>query len=347
MDILHEMNQLEMGGIERVIVNLAKYDKENKHTVLAYRDGPMREELERAGAKVSVCLEGDAEVSFNADIIHIHCGGSQSHLAPSIHEGFTIVETIHSPVKSPNRKEWLAARVGVSNVVSGINPGAITIHNGIDIPAMEPIRPAGWLRKQIRSDRPIVGRIGRIGPDKCMEDFLLACELAQRQIDFDVVIAGPEAFGAPGYLGKCLLMADSLPVRNCHFIGAQRCADFMNEIDVFMYPSPTEGFGLVFAEAMLFDKPIVTWKTAAAQEVCAGHAVLTDDNVPALAYGLLDVLQQPSLRDALVDGSSDVVKEFFSADRMAANYQEFYRSLNAKSAVPADTESLSKSIAAS
>lgn len=349
MDILHEMNQLELGGIERVIATLAKYDAQNKHTVMAYKDGPMRAELEKVGARVVIC-EDEAERSFEADVVHLHCGGGVSELAPQVCGNTPIVETIHSPVTSPNRREWITQRIGVSRVVAEANPGAIVIYNGLDLPALQPIRPSGWLRKELglREGVPVVGRIGRVGPDKCVEEFLLACQAAQEAgEDFEVVIAGPEALGAPGYLGKCLLLADSLPVKHCYFVGPHRAADFLNEIDVFLYPSPTEGFGLVFAEAMAMSKPIVTWGTAAAREVCAGHAVFTEESVPALAAGLLDVLRQPTLRAALIAESRETVQELFSAERMAAQYQDLYRSLvHAEPVVPAHPEPLGQGLAA-
>ena len=245
MDILHELHQLEWGGVERVIRNIAAHDKRNTHQVMAYQDGPVREYLEKAGCKVMMYEDG---MTCEADVIHVHCGGAESDLARSLHKEFTIVETIHSPVKSPNRPEWIAQRVGVTRTVARINPGAIAIPNGIDMTEMRRIAPEGWLRKKlgISKDRRLVGRIGRIGPDKCLEEFLLACRRAQQDADFEVVIAGQEAMGQPGYLAKVKLCADSLPVSGVHFVGFQRPADFLAELDVFCYPSPTEGFGLVY-----------------------------------------------------------------------------------------------------
>lgn len=325
MDIVHEMNQLEMGGIERVIANLAKYDTANSHTVMAYKDGPMRAELERAGARVILAPEG-CDLSWDADVLHIHCGGDRSQIAAQLGaQGFKVVETIHSPVRSPNRREHIKARVGVTKAVADYNPGAVTIYNGLDLPGMEPIEPAGWLRKHVtKSDRKIVGRIGRIGPDKCLEEFLLACRQAQESADFEVVVCGPEALAAPGYLGKVLLMADALHVRNFHYVKAMRAADFLKELDLFLYPSPTEGFGLVYAEAMAMGVPIVAWDTDAVREVVGRHAALTEHTIPDLARAVLDLLN-PVAASAMTAGARERVEELFTAQRMASQYDALYR----------------------
>ena len=328
MKILHELSQLELGGVERVVRNLAKYDKENQYEVLAYKDGPMRDELERAGAKVMIY--GKEEAETDCDVIHVHCGGAQSDIAKSLHTGgFAMVETIHSPIKSPNRPEWIHARVGVSQTVTNLNPFARTIYNGVDMADMHAIMPKGWLRKRItKSERTIVGRIGRLGYDKGLEETLVAASIAQAHgHDFDLVIAGPEALSSPGYLAKLLIAADSLPVKNCHFVGPQRAADFLQELDIFLYPSPTEGFGLVYAEAMAMGVPIVAWGNDVAREVCGGNSILVAENIPALANGLEAALRNPTLRSDMCEMSREVVQERFAADRMAQEYAALYKEL--------------------
>ena len=101
MEILHELNQLDLGGVERIVGNIAKFDQANKHKVLAYQDGPIRSFLEDCGVEIHVVDEktgGEADV--DADLVHIHCGGGISRLASQLGHAFPIVETIHSPVKS-------------------------------------------------------------------------------------------------------------------------------------------------------------------------------------------------------------------------------------------------------
>lgn len=348
MKILHELGQLECGGVERVVRNLVKYDPVHHHEILAYHDGPMRVELEKVGATVHVCDADSSEMTCEADLLHIHCGGAQSQLAASLHAGFPIVETIHSPLKSPNPPSWIARRVGVTQAVTALNPFAQTIYNGIDLVEMARIAPSGWLRRQLEipTSRRILGRIGRIAPDKGLEEFLLAAHAVQaRGTDVAVVVAGQEAATTRGYVAKMLLMADSLPVADFHYVGFQRAADFLAELDLFVYPSPTEGFGLVYAEAMAMGVPIVAWDVPAVREVIGGHAILTPTTVAALAGGIEAVLTQPTLQEALVQGARETVEDLFSAERMSAEYQALYEDVHAQRQLREHPQSLRENLA--
>ena len=63
MKILHELNQLEKGGAERVVASIIRHDKDNKHLVFSYKDGPMRPILEAAGAEIVMDDETNCAVN--------------------------------------------------------------------------------------------------------------------------------------------------------------------------------------------------------------------------------------------------------------------------------------------
>ena len=252
MKILHELNQLEYGGVERMIANIIKFDKKNTHSILTYKDGPFRKELEGVDI-IMPPKEKDAMLDFETDIIHIHSGGGISELAMSVSKGFPIIETIHSPVRSPIRKEFITQRVGVTEAVSRMNDECITIHNGLDFSKLMPTREADEVKKELGIARnvSIVGRLGRIGKDKCLEEWLLTCyKLQQMGLEFVPLVVGGEASGLDGYVGKLKLMAASLPVKGVIWAGHKAdVANYLQIMDVFLYPSPTEGFGLQHQDA--------------------------------------------------------------------------------------------------
>lgn len=328
MIVTHELQQLDFGGVEKVIRNLIKYDQENTHQILAYKDGAYREELESVGAKIIFTPKLGEDLEFDTDILHIHSGGAVSELATNMGKAFPVIETIHSPIRSPMKSDFIAHRVGVTGPVSKLNHHCGTIHNGLDFDDLIPARSVSEVKQSlgIDSNLPIIGRLGRIAPDKCLEDWILACyELQNRGLEFIPLIVGDEARGLSGYVGKLKLMIESLGIKNVIWAGNQSCiADFLQIMDVFLYPSPTEGFGLVFAEAMFCGATVVTYKNQVTTEVLGGYAFLVDKTIGALADGVLKALKD-DYRDNLIPLAREWVEDKFSAERMAADYQDVYK----------------------
>lgn len=330
MKIVHELNQLDFGGVERVIRNIIKYDDTNKHSVMAYKDGPFRKELESVGANI-VMMDNENGVEMEADLIHIHSGGSYSRMALELGKGFPIIETIHSPVRSPMRNDIIRQRIGVTSAVSKLNHNCITILNGIDLETLVPSESPEIIKQKLGISKglPIIGRLGRIGRDKGLEDWLLTCHYIQQQgIDFIPLVVGGEATNEPGYMGKVKLMAECLPVKNIVFAGHQdKIADYLQLMDIFLYPSLTEGFGLVYAEAMYMGSTVVAYENDVTKEVCAGYSVLTKQNIPALIEGTKKALNQ-NMRDHIGPIAHDYVKQDLNAMIMAGKYKEIYGRYN-------------------
>lgn len=326
MRIVHELKQLAYGGVEKVIHNIIKYDDQNEHTVVAFQDGPFRQEFEKVGAKI-IFAPKEGEIDFEADLIHIHTGGAMSDMAQSLGKIFPVIETIHSPVRSPMSDSVIKLRVGVTEAVSRMNSNCVTIHNGVDFSQLEPDRYPEDVKRElgIPEGVPVIGRLGRIGKDKCLEEWLLACYYLQKQgVEFIPLIVGGEAAGLEGYVGKLKLMVASLPVKGVIWAGHHAdVANYLQVMDVFLYPSPTEGFGLVFVEAMHAGAVVVTYDTDVTREICGGFSVLTENSIPGLVFGVQKALDV-NMRDAIVPLAQSWVREQFDARRMVREYQEVY-----------------------
>lgn len=332
MEILHELGQLDFGGVEKVIRNIIRYDRENQHIIVAEHDGLFRKELEDVGAKIFVVEKGDT-VDVDADVIHIHSGGAISNMASSLGRHFPVIETIHSPIRSPMKSDIIRQRVGVTNAITKINSKCMTIYNGIDLDTMGATRTPEEIKKElgIPEGIPIVGRLGRLGKDKCIEEWMLACYYLQQQgIEFVPLIVGGEARGLNGYVGKMKLLAESLPVKGIVWAGHHAdIANYLQIMDVFLYPSPTEGFGLVFLEAMYSGAVVVSYNTPVTREVCSGYSILTEKSIPALVEGVKKALQVP-IRDELIPLAIGWVETDFSAEKMSEEYQKLYASVAGK-----------------
>ena len=330
MKIMHELNQLEFGGVEKVIRNIIKFDNENQHSILAYKDGPYKEALIEAGAEILIPTEKN-QVNVDADVLHIHTGGDVSNVALNYGKHFPIIETIHSPIKSPMRPEYIKQRIGVSDAVTKINNNCKTIYNGLDLKELEPTIEDKFIKSLLGMadpSLPVIGRLGRIGYDKGLEDWLLTCYyLQQNGLEFYPLIIGGEALNSNGYIGKLKLMVESLPVKNVIWTGhIDDVANYLQIMDVFLYPSATEGFGLVFAEAMYNEAIVVTYDTPVANEVVGGHGILTPKTIDGLMYGVQQALNKEMV-EAIMPIARDFVATEFNAELMAQKYTEVYKNV--------------------
>lgn len=336
MKIMHELNQLAMGGAERIALSIAKNDKKNKHTIFSYKDGPMRAVFEAAGIEVVLEKpEGEEAPDLKVDVVHLHTGGSASPLAASIKRQIATIETVHSPVVSAVRDEWVNARVGVTDVVTKMNRKCRTILNGIDLERLNVILPLGeadpkrYFKKQfnIPEDAFVVGRMGRLGYDKCIEEWLAAAwEFQKDHPDKDkifFIIAGDEA--EEGYWPTIKIMCASLPLKNVRFIeGTDNVAPVYAACDVFMYPSPTEGFGLVVVEAMACGACALVWDGAVSRELLTGHARIVPSTIEGLVQGLHALKNEPDLREQIAELGQDLATLDYTAERMSEKYQALY-----------------------
>lgn len=331
MKVLHELNQLEMGGAERVALGIARHDKENKHFVFTYKDGPMRKLFEAAGVEVIVEKEDGEIPELTVDVIHLHTGGGKSALANGVSGQIATVETVHSVVPSGVRDEWVHARAGVSDAVTKKNRKCRTIYNGVDLARLETDKEKDFFKKQlgIPEDSFVVGRLGRLGYDKCVEEWLAAAwnfqnrltEVERSRVYF--LICGAES--EPGYWATIKVMIASLPLRNVVVVDAtDQVMPVYNAMDLFMYPSPTEGFGLVYMEAMACGVPVLCWENQVTNELLMGHAHIVKPTVDNLIDGMELLHDNRAILDEYGSIGQELVLSDFTEERMSEAYRKLY-----------------------
>jgi glycosyltransferase involved in cell wall biosynthesis len=336
MRILHELNQLEMGGAERVVHGIAKHAPEGvSHVVYAYKDGPMREEFAAIGVEV-IIDENEKTPEVDCDVIHIHTGGEASKIASMVKGDMPTIETVHCPVVSAVRDKWVHQRIGVTNEVTRINRNCKTIYNGVDLERLEKTSILQMTLKEVHGipeNAFVIGRLGRIGFDKNVEEFMLACWKFQEKVGqarpVYIVIAGGEAVNAKGYMAKMRVMAASLPLKNVIFIGETKNVGWVYEaLDVFLYPSQNEAFGLVWMEAMASGVAVVTWSTPISKELLTGAAYLAPENtIDGLVKGLDLMYRRPEIMEEFQLLGHETACGYFSSEKMSEGYHKAYAEL--------------------
>lgn len=335
MNIVHELNQCECGGVEKVIRNIVKYDKINSHEIIAYKGGRYLKELEKY-AKVHLLTSEEQEVDMAADLLHIHSGGAISNMALRLGETFPVIETIHSPIRSVNPDKFISQRVGVTKAVSDMNKNCQTILNGIDFEDCKATHFPEEIKFElgVLKNTPVIGRLGRLGEDKGLVDWLLTCYyLQQKGLNFIPLIVGDISGSKESkkFLGKLKLMCACLPVKNVVWVGHRNTiSNYMQIMDIFLYPSLTEGFGLVFIEALYNGCNVVTYKTPVTSELLAGYASLTDVSrgIPGLVERVEKLLNNSELMDSYSGIGHDWAISEYQVERMVKQYQEIYERYN-------------------
>ena len=109
----------------------------------------------------------------------------------------------------------------------------------------------------VKKDRVTLGFLGRLNVNKGIEDLIDALNSDElKSLDFKLMIAGS---GTDEYLEKLRNMIEKDNIENVNFLGyIENREEFFNNIDIFVFPSFSEGLGLVLLEAMSFSKICIT-----------------------------------------------------------------------------------------
>ena len=154
----------------------------------------------------------------------------------------------------------------------------------------------------IRSDKPLVGNVARLAPQKGHSTLLQAAALVP---DAEFVIAGD------GELRDELERASPANVR---FLGARRdVPGVLASLDLFAFPSRFEGLCLAVIEAQAAGVPVVATPVGGIKETVvdgeSGLLVPVDD--PAmLAQRIRFLLERPAERDRLAENARHVAARY-------------------------------------
>ncbi len=176
--------------------------------------------------------------------------------------------------------------------------------------------------------------VGRINPVKRFDLLLKAVIEATRQRQalgqsrpLRLTLLG-EGDAAP--LQQLLQQAGPLPLQ-LHVQAVADVSPYLHAADVYLGTARNESFGLANLEALAAGLPALCAAAGGVPEVTGGAAWLlpspSDSLVPALTRGLLDLLEQPALRESLAAAGRRHAAAWPDAMAVAGRYEEIYRGL--------------------
>ena len=201
----------------------------------------------------------------------------------------------------------------------------VTIPNGVDTAVFRPL-PDRTLRSELGlpSDAVLIGAIGNVRAPKAYDVLLRAARvLVDRVPRAHLVIAGDDA----NALGRELVeLRDALGLQpHVTFMGLRNdVARILNNLDVYVLSSNTEGFSIACIEAMACGVPVVATRSGGPEEILAGDTgVLVRANDPvAIARAVESILTSTEFASRLVATALDRVHQEYSLGSMLARYEK-------------------------
>jgi len=170
----------------------------------------------------------------------------------------------------------------------------------------------------------IVGYIGGLGKRKNVKIILkVAKELEKENILFKIAGKGPE-------LEKLLELTNKLNLKNVEFVGfipENRINLFYNSLDLFLFPSFYEGFGLPVLEAMACGVPVMVSDRASLPEIVGDAGVIIDiENLRESVRKIKEIIKDKRLQKTLIKRGINRANNF-NVDKMLEKTLKVYRML--------------------
>lgn len=371
MQIVHVVESMDRGGLERVVCDLAQAQQRDGHSVTIvclFTDGLLAEEAREAGVRVdSVGKKPGFDLAAlmrlrralgacDADVIHTHNATAHYHAAAVARRSGTavLVNTRHGlgGTRSSDRRERLfslalgrtAAVAAVCQaaarrfVADGIVPGALVrvVPNGIRLQAFgNADRRDARRRLDLPQEALVVGAVGRLNWAKDHAFLLRAFQelLRTAPSSFLVIVGEGEQRQALEHLTAELAL-----VGRVKLIGDRHDVPLLLPgLDVFALSSRTEGHSVAVLEACAAGNAIVATDVGGNREIVEDGVtglLVEQGNLASFSGALRRLAESSVLREQLGSRARDWAAANASLEAMVARYGRLYSDCGAASGSP-------------
>lgn len=360
--VLHTIDTTGPGGAETVFIDLAKgLDPQRFKSVVAIKGpGWVCDTLKKNRIEpIFIKSQGRFNLQYISELINIikrhKINILQSHLLGSnlycslagLICRIPVISTFHGFVDTSDRERLIAIKSRIINVGSkkivfvsnrlrehfirmhGFSQSkAVTIYNGVDTTIFQPIRDDS-IRKKLALGREhvLIGAVGNIRPTKGYDYFLRAARLViDKHPECRFVIAGQ---GSGSLYEDLLKLRKNLKLEEAlFFLGfCENSAFILNNLDIFVLPSISEGFSISTIEAMACNIPVIATRCGGPEEIVVsnenGLIVEPEDEI-GLAEAINQVILDVRLRERLVTFGKISVSSRFSILEIIKHYEKMY-----------------------
>ena len=195
---------------------------------------------------------------------------------------------------------------------------------GVDLERFVPRAP-------VARERPTVGAVSRLSPEKGFEHLLRAvAALRARGVSVDVLLAGDGPSRA-----SLERLAATLALDNIEFLGDvphDAVPDVLRRLDVFVMPSTAEGFGVAAIEASAMRLPVVASNVHGIPDVVIDGetGILVPPANPEAIAGAIERLADAALRSRMGDAGRSFVERNYRWQDNAALMERLYEEMVAQ-----------------
>jgi len=365
INILHLITELNIGGAEKVVAQIAAHLSKDRYNTLVsclYDPGLVADEIVKNGIQVvdlGTRSKWDVRAAYqlfrllrreNIQILHSHLFHANllGRIAGKMAGVPIIISTRHSVAIGGKGRElinrwttgWSDVTIAVSEQVrdaemrwTGLGPGRlVTIYNGIDTERFRSLDPkeADAFRHefQIDQDAPLIGIIARFHREKGHSILIDASPgILDRFPKAKILLVGEgDTRAAIEEEVHTLGLSDSIMFAGIR----QDIPRVLSALDLFVLPSLWEGMPIVILEAMAAGLPVVATRVGGIPEVVEDGVtgLLVPPRDPeALAEAIIALLQDRKRAEAMGRAGRKRVEKHFSAERMVHQTEALYEEL--------------------
>jgi glycosyltransferase involved in cell wall biosynthesis len=355
------LSELKPGGMERVVLNLAKDLKEKKHdpaVICIQGYGVLAKDLKKSKIPVksigsyksldlkAVFLLGRYLRKIKPSIISIHDYSSLPYAVaasllfyrvPLVFTGHGLLYEGFENLKKRCRffSQFLSGFSAVSQEVAKRHKKFLNLKKNIEIiPNGVPFIKASKTRELIREELGIKPdeifylAVGNPRPEKGFEDLIDAASLIfknNKNFKFKVFVAGT--------LNKSLyfeMLEKKIKEKNLEnivkFLGFRNdTPDLYKAADVFVLSSRSEGMPMVILEAMMSGLPVVATKVGGVPSTIRDTGILTESaNPQKLSEAMQEIIKN---KDELGKKTENLAQKEYSIDKMTDSYLSFFKKI--------------------
>jgi len=369
LHVVHGVLTLDVGGLERIVVDLVRIGRRRGHRVsivCVERPGKLAEEAEAEGAAVIslnkpagrlaefITRAANVLVDLKPDVLHTHQIGAAWYLGQAAQSlGTPVLHTEHGNEFARSTSGWKNLKVRLfiqqaarfvekfccvsEEIARGVTrwwtvprnkvevvPNGIRTEIASGLPRPKEVRAA----LGIPEFAPVIGTVGRLAEVKRQDLLIRAASKMQVAVpDLHLVLIGD----GPERQNLVELVRQLDLTTHVHFLGYQACPEqYLSILDVFVLTSRSEGFPVSLLEAWVAGVPVVCSAVGGIPDiVTSGQNGLLFPSMDEskLISSLVQLLTDKSLRERLAGAGMKLVRERYSLERMASDYESRYRSL--------------------
>lgn len=207
------------------------------------------------------------------------------------------------------------------------------LHNGVDTVKFNPhMSDREKIRNEynIGADDLVMGMLARFSPGKGHEEFLEAArELCGKYKHLKFMIVGEASRGEDEYADHIKKMANDYIPGNVIFTGFRKdTPDILHAMDIFVFPSHSEAFGIALIEAMAMERASVASRTDGILDIAIdGETSLLFEkgNAVDLKEKLETLIENRDLREKMGKAARERTIENFEIELLSQRVIDFYK----------------------